>query len=116
NFEQNNAGQTIFKVGNDWYAVTMATAGAISISTEISQDLNKIAAGKNPLPGPGDGSNALLLLQQRQDLGMFTWGNPDDFFKSLVSNLGVDTQEAIRMTDNQMVLSNQIDNNRQSIS
>lgn len=122
-YEKANAGMTIFKSGTNWYQATIIKADQINISSAIENNLNNIAAalsnsgGAPPLSGlPGDGSNALALLDMRHDAGMFTWGNPDDYFKSLISNLGVDTQEAIRMTDNQQVLLNQIDNGRQSIS
>ncbi|MDF2546586.1 MAG: flgK [Anaerosolibacter sp.] len=122
-FEAANSGMTVFKVGTSWYETSIINADQINISTAIESNLNNIAAalsnsgGAPPLSGlPGDGSNALALLDMRHDVGMFTWGSPDDYFKSLISNLGVDAQEAIRMTDNQQVLLNQINNSRQSIS
>ncbi|MBB6216411.1 flagellar hook-associated protein 1 FlgK [Anaerosolibacter carboniphilus] len=116
NFEE--AGTVVFKADGKWYKATTITAADINISDDIAGNdgLNKIAAAASPLTGPGDGSNALLLLNMRHDTGMFSWGSPDDFFKSLISNLGVDSQEAIRMMDNQNVLVNQIENSRQSVS
>lgn len=121
NYEKANPGKTIFKEGSNWYAVDIIFADRINISSAVENDLNSIAAALHDdgtgLSGlPGDGSNALKLAGMRHDVAMFTWGKPDDFFKSLISNLGVDAQEAIRMTDNQQVLINQIDNNRQAIS
>ncbi|MFZ5968978.1 MAG: flagellar hook-associated protein FlgK [Bacillota bacterium] len=122
NYEQSYSGKTIFKDdAGTWYEVDIVSAGSISISSDIENDLNKIAAaltddGTGTSGLPGDGSNALKLSEIRDDVAMFTWGSPDDFFKSLVSNLGVDSQEATRMTDNQQVLVNQVDSNRQSIS
>ncbi|MFT9494652.1 flagellar hook-associated protein FlgK [Anaerosolibacter sp.] len=120
NYEKGNPGKTIFKDGSTWYATDIVASNLINISDEITNDLGNIAASlSNDGAGsglPGDGSNADMLLKMRHDVEMFTWGSPDDFFKSLVSNLGVDSQEAIRMTDNQQVLLNQIDTNRQAIS
>lgn len=121
NYEQNpaNKGKTIFKVGTDWYEVDIIQANGIDIASDI-EDLNNIAAATTD-DGSGsglskDGSNALNLSDLRHDGNMFTWGTPDDFFKSMISNLGVDGQEAIRMVDNQGVLITQIDNKRQSVS
>lgn len=119
NYEKANPGKTIFRIGSDWYAVSIVKGNEIDISDVIKDSLNNIAAASNHYGGsglPGDGSNALKLSELRNDVEMFTWGSPDDYFKSLISNLGVDAQEAIRMTDNQQVLVNQIENSRQSIS
>ncbi|WIF96129.1 flagellar hook-associated protein FlgK [Caminicella sporogenes] len=124
NFEEKNPNKTIFKIkdslGNDhWYVADIIKADEISISKDI-EDLNKIAAAKyddgsgNGLAG--DGSNAEALIELRHDVDMFTWGSPEDFFKSAISNLGVDANEAVRMSENQKVLIQQIDNKRKSIS
>lgn len=91
------------------------TAKNISIALDL-EDPNKIAAGSDPTLLPGDGSIALKLAQLRHDGNMFTKGKPEDFIKSLISNLGVDAQEAIRNAFNQTILTDQIDNERQSIS
>lgn len=121
NYEKNYPNKTIFQDGGGvWYEVDTIAASQISLSSDIINSLNNIAAGLSHdglgSSLPGDGGNAGELIKMRHDVDMFTWGSPDDFFKSLVSNLGVDSQEAIRMTDNQQVLVNQIENNRQSIS
>ena len=47
---------------------------------------------------------------------MFAWGKPEDFMKSLISNLGVDSQQAQRISSNQGILLDQIDIRRQSVS
>ncbi|HHY91661.1 MAG TPA: hypothetical protein GX503_08345, partial [Clostridiales bacterium] len=120
NYEKANPGKMIFRVGDDWYAASIVKGNEIDISDGIKNSLNNIAAASTHDGSgsglPGDGSNALKLSDLRNDVKMFTWGSPDDFFKSLISNLGVDTQEAIRMTENQEVLINQIENSRQAIS
>lgn len=132
NYEASNPGMTIFKVIDNstatpttkWFEAEIVKARDINISQDI-EDLNKIAAssgydsdGDGTLDSglPGDGSNAGKLKDLRQDTNMFTWGKPDDFFKSIISNLGVDGQEAARMTENQKVLINQIETQRMSIS
>ncbi|OPJ56054.1 flagellar hook-associated protein FlgK [Alkalithermobacter paradoxus] len=106
--------------GNNFFEIGDVPAKSIKISNLIEQDLDYIAAASSSYPDgrgiPGDGSNALLLSEVRDNHNMFAWGSPDDFLKSLVSNLGVDAQEARRMTENQEVLLYQVDNQRQSIS
>ncbi|NLM04471.1 MAG: flagellar hook-associated protein FlgK [Clostridiales bacterium] len=90
---------------------------AKNISTSLDiEDLNKIAAASERDLLPGDGSNALKLAELRDDLGMFKEGKPEDFLKSLVSNLGVDSLEAIRNTENQTFLTAQVDLERQRVS
>ncbi|SDJ91094.1 flagellar hook-associated protein FlgK [Natronincola ferrireducens] len=91
------------------------TARNIKISLDI-EDLNKIAASSSSDLLPGDASIALKMLELRHDSHMFTEGKPEDFIKSVISNLGVDTQAAIRNAFNQQVLTEQVDGERQRIS
>ncbi|KXZ39059.1 flagellar hook-associated protein 1 FlgK [Alkalithermobacter thermoalcaliphilus JW-YL-7 = DSM 7308] len=106
--------------GNNFFDIGSVAARDIKISQLIEMDLDYIAAAKNAYEDgrgiPGDGSNALLLSKIRDNHNMFDWGSPDDFLKSLVSNLGVDAQEARRMSENQEILIQQVDYQRQSIS
>ncbi|NPV42735.1 MAG: flagellar hook-associated protein FlgK [Firmicutes bacterium] len=78
--------------------------------------LERIAAATNP-NSPGDGSNALLIAQLNSKkiavLGNTTF---DDFTKSLISALGVDAQEAVRMADNHELLLTQVENRREAVS
>ncbi|MCT4509063.1 MAG: flagellar hook-associated protein FlgK [Tepidibacter sp.] len=104
----------------NWYEVEKLSAKDIQISSKIEKDVDYIAVAKkhddNGEGISGDNSNIKAMSNLRHDDSMFTWGSPDDFVTSLVSNLGVESQEAKRMRDNQSVLVNQIDNTRQSIS
>lgn len=90
-------------------------ATEISISTDIEDDLSAVAASATLSGIPGDGANALTMAASRSNVYLYDWGSPDDFVKSLVSNLAVDTQEAIRAKDNQEFLIDQVENKRQSI-
>lgn len=92
------------------------TAKNISISLDIDIDLNKIGASTSIGLLPGDGSQALAMSMLRHKTGMFQEGKPEDFVKSLISNLGVDTQEAVRMAENQKHLAEQISSQKQAIS
>lgn len=87
----------------------------IGISLDI-EDSNKIAAASEIGLLPGDGSNALEMAKLRSNLGMFQEGKPEDFLKSLISNLGVNSQEAIRNAYNQLSLTSMIETERQSVS
>ncbi|CAH2211879.1 flagellar hook-associated protein FlgK [Tepidibacter aestuarii] len=104
----------------NWYEVEKLSAKDLQISSKIDKDVDYIAAAKKHTDTDkgiaGDNSNMNAIWDLRHDDSMFAWGSPDDFVKSLVSNLGVESQEAQRMVGNQAVLVNQIDNTRQSIS
>ena len=95
---------------------TAITAKNIKISLEIDRDLNAISVSASTDLLPGDGSVATAITKLRHKPGMFDTGKPEDFVKSLISNLGVDMQEANRMTTNQLFLVEQIDRQRQAVS
>lgn len=87
----------------------------IGVSLDI-EDLNNIAAASELDLIPGDGSNALNIANLRNNVGMFKEGKAEDFLTSLISNLGVDSLEAIRNASNQLVLTETVDTERQRIS
>lgn len=100
--------------GNDFFI-----SGTGNNLIELNPDLDVLeriaAASSNNTPG--DGSNALRIAQLKQaKIATLANGTFDDYTKSLISALGVDTQEAIRMTDNQELLLTQIENRRESVS
>ncbi|MGE5484581.1 MAG: flagellar hook-associated protein FlgK [Ignavibacteriales bacterium] len=105
------AGGAFFK-GTD--AISMA------IDDAILNDVSLIAASGNGLVGNGD--NALALAQLKQKLTMSsdplqppnaTW---NDFFRGIVTGLGVDADHAKRMAENEDYLVNQMENLQQSVS
>lgn len=98
-----------------YYLVDRIPANQMTVSSDIDSDLDKIAASATLQGLPGDGQNALALANMRKNVNMFTWGSPDDYVKSLVANLGVDSAEAIRLDKNQKALIVELDNRRQSI-
>lgn len=97
---------------------TMAdiTAANITISKEILNDLNCICFAESFDTIPEDAAKGLELANLRYDKIFPTFGTPEDFVKSLVSALGVNGQEAIRMRDNQEILVTQTDTIRMSTS
>lgn len=109
------AGKSIKFIQNKYLVVDRIEASELTVSKDIETDLDKIAASATAEGAPGDGDNALNLAQVRHNVSLYAWGSPDDFVKSLVSNLGVDAQDAIRNEANEAVLLKQIEFNRQSI-
>lgn len=107
--------KSIKLIKNDYYIVDKIKASELTISADL-EDTNKIAASTTEEGLPGNGENALKITKVRHNQEMFAWGNPDDFVKSLVSNLGVDAQEAYRISENQGVMLDAIINKRESIS
>jgi flagellar hook-associated protein 1 FlgK len=91
------------------------TAKNFSISKEILQDYNAIAtSGKEGEVGNITILNALLSM--RHNVRMFTEGASEDFMKSLITSLGVDSQQAVRYYQNQKAILNQVSNQRASES
>jgi len=86
----------------------------IALSDAVKQDLNKIAAS---LTGaPGDNQNALLIYSLKDEPllegGISTFS---DFYSKVISQLGVETQKASGLRENQQTLLTQLENRRQSI-
>jgi flagellar hook-associated protein 1 FlgK len=91
------------------------TAANISISSDVENDIYKIATAS--VGGEaGNNGNIASLLELRHESKMFNEGAPEDFMKSLVAMLGVDAQQAVRVSGNQENLVQQIDNRRLSLS
>lgn len=91
----------------------------IKVSSDILADngLQKIAAAGDAAALPGDNSNAIKLIALRdQGVVGLNGASFDDFARSLISNLGVDAQQANMMKQNQDVMVKQVDLNRQSVS
>jgi flagellar hook-associated protein 1 FlgK len=91
------------------------TAKNFAVGSEIINDYNSIAASDSP-DDKGDIVNLNALLELRHSTKMFAEGAPEDFMKSLVSTLGIDSQQATRLSDNQDVIVKQLDNRRLSNS
>ncbi len=99
----------------NFYMVDRIPTDQLKLSEDLDLDLNKFAASASADGVPGDGHNALRMMEMRYNKEQFAWGSSDDFVKSLISNLGVDAEEAKRMKDNQSNLLVEIENKRQSV-
>jgi len=114
-------------LGFDYHGVAGSASffkgtGALSMAVDdaILGDVSLIAASGNGLVGNGD--NALAMAQLKQKLTMSsdplqppnaTW---NDFFRGIVTGLGVDADHAKRMAKNEDYLVNQMENLQQSVS
>jgi flagellar hook-associated protein 1 FlgK len=78
---------------------------------------NELAASDTPGGIPGNGDNAWNITNLRNGPAL-SEGNAsfDEFIRSVVGGLGIQSQEAARMRDNQALLVVQIENQRQSVS
>lgn len=109
-----DAVKSIKLIDGQYYIVDQIKASRMTISKDL-EDLNKFALAKNPMDVPGDGKNFLDLIATRHDIKLYAWGAPEDFVKSLVSNLGVDKNESDRVAKNQAMLVNEYTTARDSI-
>jgi len=93
---------------------TVPDAGNITIHPDILASLDHIAAG-SVAGAAGDGSNALDIAGLKHQLLMGT-STIDDYYRGMIAQLGVQSQEATRMVDNQNLLVAQLENRRQEVS
>lgn len=106
------------------------TAASFQLNPDIEADPGKIASSlRTEGTGTGEtvikGNNDLaVLISQLRDTS-FTFsgagavignGTIDDYFRSVVGQLGVQAREAIRQTDNQIIILTQVESRRQSVS
>lgn len=91
-------------------------AGNITINPKIIDSLSKLAAAKTDHIGDGDNAKAMADLRyETMDIGghQTTIG---DFYKMIVGQVGINSQEAKQWSKNTELIANQIDNQRQSVS
>jgi flagellar hook-associated protein 1 FlgK len=91
------------------------TAKNFSVSADILGDYNLIAA--SDVSGETGNISVLnILLSFRRNADMFSEGAPEDFMKSLITTMGIDSQQAGNYSDNQQIVVNQLTNRRLSYS
>lgn len=112
-------------------------AKSITVNSKIVDDASKILAGKEPTSPSGDGSRALAIAQLRNgsfilndsydpssgyDDDLMTIKNEENgatfenYYKDTVIELGISTQQAKRMIENQTALIGQLEQRKESIS
>jgi flagellar hook-associated protein 1 FlgK len=108
----NSTGLDFFTLIDDTKGIT---AENIKINDLILQDLNKIASASIS-DAPGDGSNALKIARIKDEFlidGSFT---VEDYWRNQISMLGIISQRAGLISDNQKVLVDAINNKREEVS
>lgn len=108
---------------------TGTTAGTIQLSETIQNDPTKIASSMRITSTDSSatvvkGNNTLALLMSElkntnfsfQSGSITTSATVDDYYRSIVGQLGVQSEEATRQTDNANTLVEQVDSNRQAVS
>lgn len=96
------------------------TAATLTLSDEILKDIRNIAAAGNPGGLAEDNKNLIKLINQREDKNFFSGGvsqgTPDDFIKSMLSSMAVDSLQAGRLYATQELMQKNIETKRSSIS
>lgn len=90
-----------------------STAANFALADAVQRDVTYIAAATAD-GVPGNGENALRIAALAREK-ILDRGTADDFFRSLVGSIGVMAREAIRMSENQAVLLQQMEHQRQSV-
>ncbi|BBH23904.1 flagellar hook-associated protein 1 [Paenibacillus baekrokdamisoli] len=120
------------KTGEDFFTAISGniTAGNIQLNPKIAADSSLIATslrttgtGVSEVAVKGNNTLAVLLANLKDTSFQFnatgngvTNGSIDDYFRSVVGQLGVQGQEANRQVNNQQTLVDQVDSQRQSVS
>jgi flagellar hook-associated protein 1 FlgK len=100
--------------GLNFFNSAFTTASTIRVEQNIINDPSLIAASLSG--GPGDNANALAIGELRSKMAMsFGTMTINDFYNSMIGNIGIDTHEAITFKGNFEVLIHQIENSRQSV-
>lgn len=97
------------------------SANDLAVNPEIMNSLNLIAAAKEESVGQsstGNGNNAQAIANIKFTSLLFPGTNStaDDYYRNIIGQLGIDSQEAQRMQSNSEVIIQQVDNRRQSVS
>ena len=103
---------------------TWNSDGSLDISDDIKSSLDKIAAAQEEgsgtgtsSSGNGDNAQAIAKLKNNGKITIDgTTSTLSDFYRNIIGQIGIDSQEAERMKDNSDVIIQQVDNRRQSIS
>jgi flagellar hook-associated protein 1 FlgK len=101
---------------------TGTSASDLIVNPDIMNSLNLIAAANEETPGKsstGNGKNAQDMANIKFDGSLIfsgTTSTVNDFYRNIIGQLGVDSQEAGRMLNNSEVIVNQVENRRQSVS
>ena len=95
---------------------TGSDASTIAINPVVEDDVSMIAAATST-NSPGDNTNALAIADLENSLllgnGTYTF---NDYYNSLVSEIGMESQNASSMSSHQELMVEQMENQRSSVS
>ena len=106
----------LMAVGSDTDSIyANITAANISLSKDVAEDVNKIAAAS--ADGESDNNEVINdLISICEDSRMFNTGTPSDFIGSVISTLGTESSYAQRLYDNYSNILTNTETQRSSIS
>lgn len=112
------AGDSPADIDIDYYneMYSQITAKNFSVSSEVYDNPTNNIAIMGAAEEPGNVAVMDAILDLRHNTYMFNEGAPEDFIKTIISTMGVDGQQATHYYKNQMTMTNQIENRRQSLS
>jgi flagellar hook-associated protein 1 FlgK len=103
--------------GREFFMLSQSDDGSLMfVSPDILSDVRRIAAAETSTGVPGDNRNALKLADLRYAYLERLNGTIDDYYGALISNIGIDSQEALRMAEAQEYMVSQLDERRKEIS
>ncbi|MGB9812191.1 MAG: flagellar hook-associated protein FlgK [Thermovenabulum sp.] len=103
--------------GEKFFVYNLLDSGdLLFVNSNIISDVKKIAAAETSTGIPGDNRNALKLADLRYQYIDALKGTIDDYYGALISRIGIDSQEAARMTESQEYMVSQLDERRKEIS
>lgn len=102
--------------GNDFFTGTLK-GNDFGVASAVSENVNKIAAASDAAGVPGDSQNAIAIADLQHSLTMSgDTATFDDYYNSMVSDVGFDVQEATSSYKHQDAMISQLENYRESIS
>ncbi|MDC3412225.1 flagellar hook-associated protein FlgK [Aquibacillus sp. 3ASR75-11] len=109
---EGNPGQDFFKVNGG----ELGAATRLDVTEAIKENGDLIAASQDGTSGNGNNAQSLAEVMRTpiQNLGNNT--SVKSFYESVIGEMAVLSQEARRLQDNSNVLTNQVDERRQSVS
>lgn len=106
-------GALLFGSGHLFFAGNDASDIEVDASTG---NLDNIAAALSVPAGHGDNTNALALNALKHDDTAMGSSTFDDYFRAVAAQLGIDSQAATRMVNNQDLLVSQLNAQQQKVS
>lgn len=110
---------TTFDINDGAYPSADFSASNISVNPDLIADVSKVAAAKYSVEhaenGIGDNGNALKLAQIKYDKSAINGFTVDDYYRSMIGDIGINANKAKSMANNQELLVSQINTQREYV-